>query len=41
MIVAWNVRGLNASEKQCDVALFVKSNRIGILGPLVRGQVVN
>lgn len=32
MIAAWNVRGMNASENQRDVANFVHSNRIGILG---------
>lgn len=34
MIASCNVRSLNASEKQRDVALFVKNNKVGLFGLL-------
>lgn len=34
MITIWNVRGLNASEKQRDVAMFVNKDTFGLIGLL-------
>lgn len=34
MLATWNVRGLNASEKQCDVMDFVYKNKLGLVGLL-------
>lgn len=34
MIVTWNTRGMNASEKQRDVVDFVYKNKVGLVGLL-------
>lgn len=32
MLASWNVRGLNASEKQRDIVHFVNTNKMGMIG---------